>query len=45
VIELVDTDRGRFAVEIHGPDGAFEVMLIAGLGDDHVSWLDGHRTG
>jgi 3-oxoadipate enol-lactonase len=38
VIEFVDTERGRFAVEIHGPDGAPPVVLIAGLGDDHSSW-------
>jgi 3-oxoadipate enol-lactonase len=38
VIEFVDTERGRFAVEIHGPAGAPPVILIAGLGDDHASW-------
>jgi pimeloyl-ACP methyl ester carboxylesterase len=38
VIEFVDTERGRFAVEIHGPAGAPPVVLVAGLGDDHASW-------
>jgi 3-oxoadipate enol-lactonase len=38
VIEFVDTERGRFAAEIHGPAGAPPVVLIAGLGDDHASW-------
>jgi homoserine acetyltransferase len=32
VIEFVDTERGRFAAEIHGPAGAPPVVLIAGLG-------------
>jgi 3-oxoadipate enol-lactonase len=38
VIEYLDTDRGRFAVEITGPAEAPPVVLIAGLGDDHASW-------
>jgi pimeloyl-ACP methyl ester carboxylesterase len=38
VIEFVDTARGRFAVQIHGPTEAPPVVLIAGLGDDHASW-------
>jgi 3-oxoadipate enol-lactonase len=38
VIEFVDTERGRFAVEIHGRAEAPPVVLIAGLGDDHASW-------
>ncbi len=38
MIEFVDTERGRFAVEIHGPAGAPPVVLVAGLGDDHASW-------
>jgi 3-oxoadipate enol-lactonase len=38
MIDFVDTERGRFAVEIHGPAKAPPVVLIAGLGDDHASW-------
>ncbi len=39
MIQFVDTDRGRFAAEIHGPASAsLTVVLIAGLGDDHASW-------
>jgi 3-oxoadipate enol-lactonase len=38
VIEFVDTERGRFAVESHGRAEAPPVVLIAGLGDDHASW-------
>ena len=36
--EFVDTERGRFAVEIHGRAEPSPVVLIAGLGDDHSSW-------
>ena len=38
MIEFADTERGRFAIERHGPAGAPPVVLIAGLGDDHASW-------
>ena len=38
MIEFVDTERGRFAVQSHGPAEAPPVVLIAGLGDDHASW-------
>jgi 3-oxoadipate enol-lactonase len=38
VPEFVDTERGRFAVDVHGPAGAPPVVLVAGLGDDHSSW-------
>jgi pimeloyl-ACP methyl ester carboxylesterase len=37
-MEFVDTERGRFAVEIHGRAEPSPVVLIAGLGDDHASW-------
>lgn len=38
MIEILATQRGRFAVEILGPAEAPPVVLIAGLGDDHASW-------
>ena len=38
MIDFVDTERGRFAVELHGRAEAPPVVLIAGLGDDHASW-------
>lgn len=38
MIEFVETERGRFAVEFHGRAEAPPVVLIAGLGDDHASW-------
>ena len=38
MIEFVDTERGRIAVETHGRAEAPPVVLIAGLGDDHASW-------
>ena len=38
VPEFIDTERGRFAVDVHGPAGAPPVILVAGLGDDRSSW-------
>jgi 3-oxoadipate enol-lactonase len=38
--ELIDTARGRFLVELSGPEDATPVVLVAGLGDDHSSWAE-----
>jgi 3-oxoadipate enol-lactonase len=40
VADLVETDRGKFYVESQGPADGTPVMLVAGLGDDHLSWAD-----
>lgn len=38
--ELIDTPRGSFLLELHGPPDASPVVLVAGLGDDHSSWAE-----
>ena len=38
MVELVNTARGRFAMQASGPPAGTPVVLVAGLGDDHASW-------
>jgi 3-oxoadipate enol-lactonase len=39
-LTFVETERGRFAVDLNGPADAPVMMLVAGLGDDRSSWTD-----